>query len=690
MGPSGLHPQDTISDVGDPLHLAYILAWNAHQLVTDPFRLFDANSFHPWSGSLAFADHLLPESLLVAPVQWLFGNAVLAYNLAVFVGLFLSALFMRWLILDATGNAKAALVAAIVYAFNGFTLVEANRLQVIHLQWWPVALVFLRRFVAEPRFGHALGLGAALAMQGLSGSYYLAFSALIAPFWLTLAFAGTRTRPTFRATRSLALAAAVSAIPVAVLIAPYLLRGLPQGTVSGGVNLLAYVSPGPGSLWSPILPRDPFGREFKGVVGLALMALGVGAVTRAAPGWFKALGWIALATAFIGIVLSMGDILQAGGSSYGPGPHRSLLKALPLDGLRHTPRFNALAVLGGAILAGLGVARLLKRSFVATAATLALCVIVPFEQWSRTGYGVKLPASEALRAAYRGLAGGPLVDLPLYPIPQRRYWAAYPYLSTYHWNPVLIGRTSFYPPGHEYLAWLLGSFPDPTSVSILSHLGVRTLVVHPLVWSADERDLRLDQLRESEGLARIDRPPVDFGPNILKLGDERYFRLEAQPPGAPLCQPRDDVPRETFRVFPMGEGMSEENLTLVADRDPSTRWTSGRDQAGWYGFQVQFKPAQSLAAIVVETPADRFPRVWPALELRAPGGRWTATPSPFSPEIAWETLQGQLGGSRTARLVIRFPRQEVHAFRLTFAIFARGPVPSFQIEELRAFGDCRP
>lgn len=690
MGPSGLHPQDTVSDVGDPLHLAYILAWNAHQLITDPVHLFDANSFHPWPRSLAFADHLMPESILVAPVQWLTGNAVLAYNLAVLIGLFLSAWFMRWLILETTGNGKAALIAAVVYAFNGFTLVEANRLQVIHLQWWPVALVFLRGFVTGPSLKRALALGAALAMQGLSGTYYLAFSALIAPFWLGLGYAGSGLRPTLRAARLLVIAALLSAIPVTLLIAPYFARGLPQGRVSGGVNLLAYISPASGSLWSPLLPADPLGREFKGVAGLILIAGGLAAAWRARSGWLRALGWIALATASIGVVLSMGDTLRIGDASYGPGPHRWLLNLLPLEGLRHTPRFNALAVLGGAILAGLGSARWLGPSTRASVATLGLMVILPLEQWSATGYGVRLPASSSLRAMYRDLPRGPLVDLPLYPLSQRRYWAAYPYLSTYHWNPVLIGRTSFYPPGHEYLAWLLASFPDPTSVSVLSRLGVRTIVVHPRVWTALDREQQLERLTESKALARLDRTPVVLEPNVLELGDERYFRIEPQPGAPSLCRPADEVQAEVLRVFPMGEGMPADNLARVADRDPSTRWTSGGDQSGWYGFQVQLKPPLPLAAIAVETPADRFPRAWPALELRAPGGAWTAVPSPFSPEVAWETLEAQLKGSRTARLIVRFPRQEVHAFRLTFPVFARRPAPSFEIEELRAFGECRP
>ena len=689
MGKSGLHPSDTVSDVGDPLHLAYILAWNAHQFVTSPFHLFDANSFYPWRQSLSFADHLVPESIMVAPVQWATGNPVLGYNVAVFLGLVMSAWFMRWLILETTGNGKAALLSGLVYAFNGFTLVEANRVQVIHLQWWPVALVFLGRFAAEPLFKWAMGFGAALALQGLSGSYYLAFSALVAPFWLVLAFAGSAKRPTFRAARDLAAAALLAAIPTVLLIVPYLLRGLPRSRVSGGVNLLTYLAPAPGSLWSSVLAIDPLGREFKGLFGLALMAMGLLALLRTRPGWARALGLIALVTALAGVTFSLGDQMSLGRSSLGPGPQRILLRYLPLEGLRHTPRFNALAVLGGAILAGLGAARLLGRSKAAEAALVALGVLLPLEQWSDTGYGVTLPKARELRAIYQNVPAGPLVDLPLYPMTQRRYWAAYPFLSTFHWNPVPIGRTSFYPPGHEFLAWLLGSFPDARSVAVLSQLGVKTVVVHPRVWPAGERQRRMDRIGEFPALSRLHLPPPEIAPNRLELGDESYFQVAPVFEGPPLCAPADEVAADALRVYPAPDEASEAGLELVVDRDPATRWSSGRDQSGSYGFQVRLKPDQQLSAVAIDTPADRFPRVWPLVEARASTGEWETIPSEFSPQTAWEILRSQLDGSRTLRMIVRFKTREVRAFRLIFAAHAAAPAPGFEVAELRAYRECR-
>src|SRR5262249_23749250 len=75
--PSSLAPFDTLPNLGDPLHLSWVLAWDAHQLPRRPWALFEANAFYPYAHSLTFGDHLLPEALLVAPIFWLTGNAVL-------------------------------------------------------------------------------------------------------------------------------------------------------------------------------------------------------------------------------------------------------------------------------------------------------------------------------------------------------------------------------------------------------------------------------------------------------------------------------------------------------------------------------------------------------------------------------------------------------------------------------------
>ena len=58
--PGGLSRNDT----GDTIHHEWILAWDAHQLATDPRHLFDANIFYPERHTLAYSDHLFVQGVM--------------------------------------------------------------------------------------------------------------------------------------------------------------------------------------------------------------------------------------------------------------------------------------------------------------------------------------------------------------------------------------------------------------------------------------------------------------------------------------------------------------------------------------------------------------------------------------------------------------------------------------------------
>jgi len=67
-------------DLGDPLMSTTLLWWNAHTTpLTD--RWWDGLWFWPATGSVAFSDHRLGESLIATPMQWLGLSAVTAGNL---------------------------------------------------------------------------------------------------------------------------------------------------------------------------------------------------------------------------------------------------------------------------------------------------------------------------------------------------------------------------------------------------------------------------------------------------------------------------------------------------------------------------------------------------------------------------------------------------------------------------------
>ncbi len=97
--PQSLRPWDTVGYTGDSLESVYLIAWDVHQFFRAPWRLFDANFLYPQPHPLTFTDHQLLSSLSVAPVVWLTGNPVLAYNVAVALACVLAGLVGRRLAL---------------------------------------------------------------------------------------------------------------------------------------------------------------------------------------------------------------------------------------------------------------------------------------------------------------------------------------------------------------------------------------------------------------------------------------------------------------------------------------------------------------------------------------------------------------------------------------------------------------
>jgi len=74
MAPLSLRPAERAANEGDPLHISWILSWDAHQLVRNPLGLFESNAFYPYTSSLAFSEHLIVQALMVGPINLLTGN----------------------------------------------------------------------------------------------------------------------------------------------------------------------------------------------------------------------------------------------------------------------------------------------------------------------------------------------------------------------------------------------------------------------------------------------------------------------------------------------------------------------------------------------------------------------------------------------------------------------------------------
>src|SRR5258705_9237352 len=69
-------------DLGDPLFSSWLLGWDADRLRHGLSGFWDAPILFPSRHTVAFAEHLLGIAVFVAPVIWVTGNPILAYNLA--------------------------------------------------------------------------------------------------------------------------------------------------------------------------------------------------------------------------------------------------------------------------------------------------------------------------------------------------------------------------------------------------------------------------------------------------------------------------------------------------------------------------------------------------------------------------------------------------------------------------------
>jgi len=699
--PMTARPTERVPDLGDPLHLAWTMAWDAHALVHQPLRLYDANAFHPYPRSLTFGDHLLPEAVMAAPVFWATGNAVLASNAAVVLALALSAWAMFLLVRRLTGSAAAAFVAGLAYAFNSLTLHELPRVHVLNLQWWPLALLALDRFRSTGRRRDAALAAAALALQGLSGTYYLVYTAVLTPLWL-LTIGLARPRPKAGAMGFLLAALAAAAATGLAVLWPYAAQARALGfekALTGGVDALAYLEPPARNLLWPPVELAPGRSELPHFVGFATLGLAIFGLVRFLKGHVgtgaRPVVTCALLATALGFVFSLGPIVHVGGRRVGIGPYELMYRLVPsLRGMAGPERFGMLVPLGLAVLVGLGLAALLARWSRPTALALAvLGVIVPLEHWKIPRSAAEVPAGANLPEVYRWLArdgSTPIVELPLYPSRARKQWSVYLYFSTYHWRPIPVGRTSFYPPAHEFLVRMLETFPGDGALAALDRLGVDTIVVHPRVWAEAEREARLQSLDAHPRLRLVQSfasvPDPRFAP--LALGDERVYRLSGPAPDLPRpCVPAEALPRGAWSFS--SSGINREDRARDGDR--RTAWHTAQPQRPGDYLEVRLPQAETIAAVALGLyyPYDELPRN-PVVVVEAEDGSRRRVELADAPAEQRAVLDALLDRPQGAEWALRF--SPVRTRRIHIQVGWReeeASWPAWSVPELHLYSSCR-
>ena len=243
-------------DLGDPLFNLYVLTWVGRQLRSGLPDLWGASFFFPLPDALALSDHLIgpaAAALLLAPLA---GGMVGAYNALLVLSFALSGT-TTWAVLRATGLGRtAAFAGGAVFAFAPYRWQQLSHLQVLLAQWVPPLLWSFDRLLARPGARRAALFLAFYALH-LTGGNYLAFLVHV-PLAALLVnrLAGPDSAPVFagRSLRVLLPAGLACAAMVAALFLPYVeisrrlgLEREPENFRLYGANLVAQLTPAPGS-----------------------------------------------------------------------------------------------------------------------------------------------------------------------------------------------------------------------------------------------------------------------------------------------------------------------------------------------------------------------------------------------------------------------------------------------------------
>ena len=622
-------------DLGDPLFTAWLLGWDADRLRHGLHAFWDAPILFPSVRTIAFSEHLLGIAVFVAPIIWLTGNPILAYDVAFLLTYVIAGSGMYLLARELTGRRDAAFLAGLIFAFSPMRALHVSHLQVLAWGWMPIALWGLHRFLARPtgpddapRPVFALVVFVvAFTAQAFSNTYFLYYLAIASGFVVIYELtSGTgSTADRLRALGWLAGASAIILMCVGTVAWAYVsvrrqygFRRPYDDWAMFSANLRSYVSaPDTVRLWGTRLHGDEFPERqlFPGLVTLIASAAAIWPGGRRRP---AVLLYGALAAA--ALLLSLGPEPAAWSHRLAWGPYLWLARLVPgMDGMRVPARLGVVVLMALSVLAAFGFARVLGR--LGPRAQIAAVVLAGAAVFAE-GWAVPLrmaPVDARGRAddrsAYRWLAQQPqggAIELPILE------WSieptlTYQYATLFHGHPIVNGYSGYGSSLQEFLGGAASPLNDldrmADALAMLRAVGVRYLLVHPGDYA--------DPSQGAETVRAIRAQPT-LASETFRSDAVVGFRLRDEE--APAEADLSTVPAGT-RLRP-GDFRADasdatDRLALAFDGDGDTRWLTGRAQDGDEWIRITFDRTRDVSAIAMQTAARSFGDYPRALQIES-------------------------------------------------------------------------
>jgi len=420
--------------------------------------MWNAPFYWPMQDALALTEHGAGMGMLTAPIIWLGGPPLLAYNLLLIASAWLSALAVHALVRRLTGNVAAAVCAGVIWGFCPYRASQLAHLHLLVAWWMPVALLALHAYYEDGRRRWLVLFGVSWLLQALTNGYYMFFFPVLVAVWIVVF---TRWRTGWRRAAAVAAAWAISSLPLLPVLYEYYSVQTGLGLFRTRTEMQLFSARWPSFFhYSPLLRFWPFheprtqedflfpGLAPLGIVVAALLLRRSRMMTRP-------------------FLFYMGAALLFAWMAAGPSDRQWSLASfwhvydwigwLPgYSGLRVPARFFMLTTLCLAIAAGLAVASLATAK-ARTMAVAALVLAAAFVD----GWIVAMPLGAPPRPFGIDVAkNARVLELPL---DDDNVNIAAMYRGTLHGLPVVNGYAGYVPPHTVVLDWALKRH-DPSAL----------------------------------------------------------------------------------------------------------------------------------------------------------------------------------------------------------------------------------